>query len=175
MIRDVERVAAGSYQRGIGVGFQDDRETRQRLLYQVREGWLRAHVLYLDKIPAAFWVGSLYDGVYYSDYLSYHSEYGKHSPGTILQLHVFQQLCFNGIRCVDFGPGDARYKRQFGASMQAQATLYIYPTTIKGILLNLTRSLVTVTNAAAKAVSARLGMLQKLKKTLRRPLDEKSS
>jgi hypothetical protein len=41
-----ESIARKSYQRGIGVGFSDSREVRERLRFEARQGWLRSFVLH---------------------------------------------------------------------------------------------------------------------------------
>ena len=63
LCRQMEAVAARTYQRGLGAGFRDDREHRDRLSLFARQGTLRIMLLEVDGQPAAFWLGIAYRGV----------------------------------------------------------------------------------------------------------------
>ena len=141
MVRDVETVAAKSYQRGLGVGFHDNQGTRQGISYQMARGKYLAYVLYLEGKPSAFWLGSLYGSVFYSDYLGFDPTFSGYSPGTYLQTKVLQDLLIRQATGIDFGPGDARYKGQWGTVCHEEVTLYVFPPSFRGIALNLLRTL----------------------------------
>src|SRR5271157_3511930 len=71
LIQDVEQIAKKTYQRGLGVGFADGPELRQRILLEAERGWLRARILYIAGTPAAFWIGNLYGDTFHSNYMGY--------------------------------------------------------------------------------------------------------
>ncbi len=167
MMRDVETVAAKSYQRGLRVGFHDDQETRQGISYQMTNGRYLAYVLYLDGKPSAFWLGSLYGSVFYSDYLGFDPAFSGYSPGTFVQTKVLQDLLIRQATRVDFGPGDARYKAQWGTACQEEVTLYVFPSAFHGVALNLLRTLSALGNKAGKALIIGVGVLPRLKRILR--------
>ncbi len=64
MTADTERVAATTYQRGLGVGFSDTEIIRELLGLEATKGWLRGYILYLGEQPCAFWIGRVYNGVF---------------------------------------------------------------------------------------------------------------
>lgn len=69
LVADVEEVARKSYQRGLNVGYSESPDIRARLEFDAAKGWLVAYVLYFDDRPCAFWIGSLRERVFLSNYL----------------------------------------------------------------------------------------------------------
>lgn len=167
MLRDIECVAAKSYQRKIGVGFHDTELLRQHVLLQARKGWLRGYVLYVGANPIAFSLGCLYGGVFYSDDIAFDPDFSRYSPGTVLQARVLEDLCARQASGIDFGPGDALYKARFGTMRRDQASLYLFPSTFRGVALNSLRTLTALANEAAKAVVGGAGVLPRIKRALR--------
>jgi hypothetical protein len=167
MINDVETVAAKSYQRGLQVGFVDNETTRRALSSEMAKGRYLGYALYLQGKPSAFWLGSFLDFVFYSDYLGFDPAFSECSPGTYLQTKVLENLLVRQAIRVDFGPGDARYKAQWGTTCHQEVTLYAFPPTFEGTALNLLRILTTLVNNAAKAVAGGLGILPRVRKALR--------
>lgn len=167
IVRDVESVAVKSYQRALHVGFCDNPATRQSISSQLQKGRYLGYLLYLEGKLAAFWLGSFFDQVFYSDYLAFDPEYSDYSAGIYLQAKVLEDLIARKAIRIDFGPGDARYKSQLGTSCQQEVTLHMFPSTIPGITLNMLRILTTVGNRSAKGLAQRLGILSRLKKVFR--------
>ena len=89
---DAEVVARKSYQRGLGVGFENSLLMRRRLEFESRKGWLRGYILYIEDRPCAFWIGSLRDGTFYSDFLGYDPDRAEYSPGMYLVINVLEEL-----------------------------------------------------------------------------------
>jgi len=144
MIRDVESVAALTYQRGLGAGFQDSEEERQRLQLKAERGWLRSFILYVEDKPCAFWVGTLYKRTFHSDHMGFDPTYRQHSPGTYLLIKMLEEFCSQGaardIDAVDFGLGDAEYKRIVCNQEWIDASPCIFAPNIKGVVLNAYRT-----------------------------------
>jgi CelD/BcsL family acetyltransferase involved in cellulose biosynthesis len=167
---DAERVASRSYQRGIDVGFARTDSIRRRLELVAEQGWLRAWVLYLGGTPAAFWIGTLREGAFLSDYLAYDSELANLAPGTYLTMKVLEELqdTPSGVSLVDFGPGDAAYKARFGTSEQTTANLYLFASTWRGLCASTLQAGANFATSAAKRALARLGALDRIKRGQRR-------
>jgi Acetyltransferase (GNAT) domain len=170
MAQDVEQVAKTSYQRGLGVGFVDTEEMREGLRLMAARGWLRGYVLYLGDRPCAFWVGDINQGTFGSDYIGFDSEFGKYSPGMFLTTKVIEGFCCDDgerVSDIDFGPGNAQYKEILSNQRWHETALHIFAPSLKGISLNLTRTVVAGADQAIKKVLASTGLLQKIKKKLR--------
>jgi hypothetical protein len=179
MFRDVEEVAKKTYQRGLGVGFGDTPLMRGRLGLEAERGWLRAYVLYLAGRPCAFWVGKLYNETFHSDSMGYDSEYRKYSPGMFVVMSVIEGFCNpmnnDAVRVVDFGLGDAEYKRDLGNSEWREASLYLFAPTVGGLGLNLFRTPAALANRLAKEYLDKASLLLKAKRIWRNQLRQQAS
>ncbi len=167
MIRDIEAVSRKTYQRGLGVGFIDNAETRARLRLEAERGWLRGFVLYLANQPCAFWLGTIYKGTFHSNFMGYDPAHAKHSPGMFLITRVVESLCgaeeADKLREVDFGLGDAQYKEVLGTSVWQEAGVYIFAPSAKGILLNFLKTSLGVLDRIGRKVLGRTKLLPGLK------------
>jgi len=163
----LEEVAKGTYQRGLGVGFQDTEEMRRRLRFCARKGWLRTYVLTIAGKPCAFWVGTLSNDSFLSDYNAYKPEYRNYSLGTYLLIYVVEEFCKAGVKNVDFGFGPAEYKERFGNSVLMESSVCIFSSRPKGLLLNVVRSMTCSIDSAARKLLERTNLLSKIKKLWR--------
>jgi hypothetical protein len=167
MFQDVERVARGSYQRGLGVGFVDTPGMRQGLGRMAEKGWLRAYVLYLGERPCAFWIGDVNRGTFGSDYIGFDTEFAKYSPGMFLITKVIEDFCDGnreGVTGIDFGPGNAQYKEVLSNQSWQETCVYIFAPSFKGIGLNFLRSSIGGVELTLKKALERTNLLQKIKK-----------
>jgi hypothetical protein len=170
MVRDVEQVARTSYQRGLGVGFIDSPKMREGLRLKAEKGWLRAYVLYLAGRPCAFWVGDMNQGTFGGDYVGFDPEFGKYSPGMFLLTKVLEGFCDGnreGVSAVNYGPGYAQYKELLSNQRWQEASVYIFAPSLKGISLNLVRTIVAGMDQTIKRALEGIGLLQKIKKVWR--------
>ena len=166
MIQDVEQIAE-VYQRGLGVGFMDGPEKREGLRLMAEKGWLRAYVFYLAERPCAFWIGDINGGTFGSDYVGHDAEFGKYSPGMFLINKVIEGFCdgnHEGVTGVDFSPGNAQYKEVLSNHRWRETSVYIFAPSLKGIGLNLVRSLTVGMDQTIKKALLRTNLLQKPKK-----------
>ena len=170
LIRDVEHVAAKSYQRGLGVGFVVNAATREHLRLKARRGWLRAYVLYIEERPCAFWIGDINGATFGSDYIGYDAEFAGHSPGMYLVMKVIESFCDGnreGVTEVDFGQGHAQYKQVLANEEWTESLVQIFAPTVKGISLNLVRTLLDGMNQSTKKALASTSLLQKIRRKWR--------
>lgn len=143
---DAEEISKKTYQYAFGGGFvhsfADDRERSALLTLLAEHGWLLAYILYIEGKPCAFEGGIVYNGIYYSDYCGYDYEYSAYEPGTILQIHIIDELCQdNEVEYIDFGWMDVAYKRRFCDLKWEEASFRIFRPAFKGVMLNTIRVL----------------------------------
>jgi hypothetical protein len=170
LICDSERVAATTYQRGLGVGFSTSRQIRELLTLEATKGWLRGYILYVHDRPCAFWIGCVYNSVFLSEYLGHDPEYGKYSPGIYLLVHVMEELCREGLTGIDFGIGEAAYKQRFGTHKWDESLIYLYAPTFKGMKVKVLRATAMLITRTTKTILGRTTLLDRLKKFWRQHL-----
>jgi hypothetical protein len=172
MIQDVEGIARKTYQRGLGVGFTDNPEMHRRLSLEAEKNWLRGYVLYVQNVPWAFWIGTLYLGTFHSDFMGYDPNLGKYSPGMFLIVKVIEDFCNRNdsgdqVSKIDFGLGDAQYKEVLGDHEWNDASLYIFSPRFRGVSLNLVRTPAAMLDRAARRAIEQIGLLGRIKRKWR--------
>lgn len=143
MMRDVEAIAARTYQRSLGVGVGNSSEERARFRFKAEKGWLRIYILYVGDKPCAFWCGTLYRGTLHSDFMGYDPAVGHLSPGMYLLVSVIESFCRREnreVQAIDFGLGEAQYKRLLCSEEWRDASPCIFAPNIRGILCNAYRT-----------------------------------
>lgn len=168
---DVEEIAKHTYHRGMSAGFTDNLDERNLFKQLAKNRALRGYVLYVKERPAAFWMGRQYHNTFYLAYTGYLPEYEKYELGTILFLRMLEDLIDDKtISYIDFGFGDAAYKRRFGDSSWEESSVYLFPHTTKGFLLNTARTFTALTYQLSIQILQRFNLLEKVKKIWRRKL-----
>lgn len=165
---DVLQVARKTYQWGLGVGFRDDAEHRDRLKLEASKGWHRGYILCINDQPAAFWICIVYQGVVYSAFTGYDPQFRKYEIGTILFLRMIEALGREQIKLLDFGPGTALYKERFGDASIHEATVCTFASSARGLFLNTLRIVTEGPLQTGRACLRRLGVEQRVKKAWRR-------
>ncbi len=174
VIPRLEEIATKTYQRRLGVGFQDTEKMRQRLNLCARKGWLRIYLLSFGDRLCAFWVGTVYDEIFVSDYLGYEPEFRKYSPGSFLLIAMIEELCREGVKAIDFGFGGGRYKEQFGNCQCLESSVYIFAPSVKGLVLNAVRTTTGVISDTVRKALQRTNLLSPIKRLWRGRLNETS-
>jgi hypothetical protein len=170
IIPNIEAVAEKTYQRGLGVGFADTPEIRRKLQFFAEKGWLRAYILYLDDKPCAFDIGTVHDGMFAGEFAGYDPYFRDHSVGSFIMITMIEDLCRQGVKVADFGAGQAEYKRNFSNCQTMEADIHIFAPSIKGVALNMLRTVTESTDRALKKMLERTMLLQALKKLWRNRL-----
>jgi hypothetical protein len=171
---DFEAIAAGTYQRGLGTGFEATPERRALLTLGSQRGWLRAYALYHRDTPIAFWHGWAYRRTYFSSSTGYDPRYAEHRVGIHLLMHVINDLIADpGVDVLDYGFGDAEYKRQYGTSSFPEQDVLVFAPTARGIGVNLVRTgIIGSANLTKRSLDA-MGLTDRVKKRWRRWLRER--
>lgn len=170
LAHDLEAVSEKTYQHGLGAGFIRNSEQRERLALGRRRGWLRGIVLHVNDRPCAFWIGSVYKGVFFSEGTGFDPEFRKYEVGTQVFLKLVEKLCREGVKEIDFGLGDALYKQRFGDECWEEGSVYLFAPSLKGKRLNLVRTALEGPALAARRTLTRLGWEQRMKTFWRRKL-----
>ena len=164
-----------TYQHVLGVGFTDERVQRVLTELAMDRGWFRGYVLYLNDAPAAFWHGNAYHGVFGIGATGFDPAFADARPGTYLLMRVVEDLAADdSVHTLDFGFGDADYKRNFGDERRLEEDVVLVERRAKPIVVNLARTGVLGTAWAARASAERLGAVGKLRRRRREQLAGKA-
>jgi CelD/BcsL family acetyltransferase involved in cellulose biosynthesis len=168
---DIEPVSATTYQRALGVSFGDTPKDRERTRVSFEHGWFRGYVLYLDGVPRAFHHGELYRGRFRHGRPGYDPDYANLRIGTYLLLRVFEDLIAHpNASVVDYGVGDADYKRRFGTRSWREGSVVVYAPTFRALRVNATRTTLLGAVRLAKRVFGKGATYQRIRRAWRRRL-----
>jgi CelD/BcsL family acetyltransferase involved in cellulose biosynthesis len=171
LFRDVEAVAAKTYQHGLGVAFADTEDDKALILLALERGWFRAYVLYVGGVPIAFWQGSVYARTFHTGTPGYDPGFANYGIGRYLLVRVIEQLCDDDeVDDIDYGFGDAEYKRRFGNESWEEADVLLFARRFRPLWVNIIRTTLATTLDLAKRVLARAGLVARLKRRWRRRL-----
>lgn len=123
----VARISARSWQhRVLGPTAADTDRSLSAFRDLARRGILRSFLLRCGPEPCAFVVGYQFDGVYYYAQVGYNETLGHLSPGTSL-LYLLLEALFrkNTPWALNFGIGDAVYKRRFANRQISDASVFL--------------------------------------------------
>lgn len=166
----LEEVASRTYQRGLDAGFMDNEEHRQRFALFARQGRLRVQLLEIDGRIRAFWLGTVWQDVFYLSETSYDPDLRRYDVGTLSFIRMADEAALEGVRRLDFGLGDALYKQRFGDQSWREATVWLFAPTVKGMALRSILRLSIMLDKAARLILQRVKLADKLKTRWRRSL-----
>jgi len=165
-------IARQTYQARLGAGFEDTALWRRVLETEAEKGRLRCHVLFSKGIPIAYQIGTVYGGRYNLECIGYVPAFREFSPGTVLLLQTFEEISADGCSIVDYGFGDADYKRVYGTSSVNEAVFHLYG---RGVRAKISRRIELVVMGCARWSSdgiAKTGSLRALKRLWRSHLSK---
>jgi CelD/BcsL family acetyltransferase involved in cellulose biosynthesis len=168
LFRDSEVVHRKTYQSALGVGFSTGDLHRRLTELAMARGWFRGYVLYLGGQPVAFWHGNAYHGTFGLGATGYDPAYAGDRPGGFLLMRLIEDLCADdAIHTLDFGFGDATYKRQLGDESRLEEDVAVFAPTAKAVAVNLARTTLHSATGVARRALARSGRLARAKKRWR--------
>lgn len=165
---DAHSVAERTYQHGLGAAITEAPALRSLIELAAARDWFRAWVLSIDGTPAAFWHGIAWRKVFSIGVPGFDPAYAQQRIGTYVLMKAIEDLCADeAVETLDFGFGDAEYKRRFGTERWEEEDVLVYARTFRGLRVNLTRTVVLKTAGAARRIAARTSALQELKRRWR--------
>ena len=168
--RDAARVSAKTYQGGLGVGVREDDELQRALVaLGVERGWFRGYVLSIDDEPAAFWHGYAYAGSFRTMVPGYDPAYGRLNIGTYVLMKLVAELCEDpAVNELDFGFGDAEYKRRFGDRSWQEHDVAVFSPSAKAMGVHSVRSTLLTGVGVGRYVVQESGRVDRVKRAWRR-------
>jgi hypothetical protein len=176
LMHDVEKVASKSYQRGLGVGFINNEETRKRFVVGLKRNWLKSYLLYIKGEPAAFWNAWHYGETLSMESTGFLSEYREYHLGIYLLMKVIEEsIRAQLVKYLSFGPGDGEYKRIYCNEGQQEASIHVFAPKCRGIVLNAERTVITSADRLGRMCLHHLGIYKVIKKKWRQFLSKQAN
>jgi hypothetical protein len=168
LFADSELVHRETYQHILGVGFSDETVQRRLAELSAERGWFRGYMLYLRDTPVAFWHGNAYRGVFGIGATGFDPAFAEDRPGTYLLMRAVDDLCADeSVHTLDFGFGDADYKRHFGDGFIEEEDVVVFAGKPRGVAVNALQTALGGLTAVGRAVAARTGSLGTLRRRRR--------
>lgn len=168
LLDDMRAVAAGSYQRGLGVSVVDSPLQVALIETAHRHGWLRVWMLYLDDRPVAFWWGIVRGRTLSIGSPGFLPEFAKDRVGYYTLRRLLEDACTDpDVSTVDFGPGDADYKERFGTRRTEVADVLLFAGRVRPVLLHAMLTAQDRGLALLRAAAQRTGQERALRQRLR--------
>ena len=157
-----------TYQSVLGVGFSDENVQRRLAELAADRGWFRGYLLYLREKPVAFWHGNAYRGSFGIASTGFDPAYADDRPGTYLLMRAVDDLSREGsAQVIDFGFGDADYKRHFGDAFVEEQDVGVFERRFRTIGLNAVHSALGGATSAGRTVAGATGALTSLRRRRR--------
>jgi CelD/BcsL family acetyltransferase involved in cellulose biosynthesis len=168
LCKQIESVAALTYQRGLGAGFFDDEEHRRRFTIFAQQHALRVQLLEVGDRVSAFWIGLVFGDTFHSWATGYRPEVAEFDAGTLTLAKTLDELANEGVRVFDFGLGEAHYKVRFGDTSWRETSPRVFAHTLKGHTLRCVLACFGQIDNAARRILDSARALDKVKTAWRR-------
>jgi CelD/BcsL family acetyltransferase involved in cellulose biosynthesis len=164
LVRDLDLVSRGTYQRVLGAGFSASAEQSALAAVGLEQGRLRAYVLYRSEEPLAYWLCSTHDGTIFLRTTGFDPAYATHRVGVFLLMHVIEDAIADPeLRVLDFGPGDAPYKQQFSSEGRLERSVVVFGPSFRGRWINATRTAILGSGLLARRALDAFGMTERVR------------
>lgn len=156
----LERAAAVSrrswQQRSLGIGIGCDGSWCKRFEDLATRRILRAYILEAGETPCAFVIGYQYRGIFHYAEVGFDETYAEFSPGKVLLSLMLEDLhTHDAPQTVNFGVGDAVYKRRFANRERSDLSCLIMRRGLRNSVLAELHSAFTMFVRIAKRVIGR--------------------
>ena len=123
-----DRISSRSWQhRVLGRRIGADRSYVDKFRDLARRSLLRAFLLKCGPEPCAFVVGYQFEGVYHYEEIGFDPSFAHLSPGTTLLYLILEEFSRrNPPSALNFGIGDAPYKRRFANREGRDASVVLF-------------------------------------------------
>ena len=170
------QVSHSTYQHGLGWGFAGDSRIRDILTAAARQGWLCMSVLFINGEVGAFQLGLHYGKKYMLEQIGFDPKWKRLEIGTVLFLKVLEDICADpDTESIDFGFGDADYKRSYGDKQWQEASVYIFAPRLYPVFINMLRTSATGLNRSLKYILNRTDLTGWVKRRWRNLLQRRAS
>ncbi len=163
-LRSRSRKTRFGVRRSAGAGFVDTPEERAVTEVGLEHGWVRAYVLYRRDEPIAYWLCSVHRGTILLRTTGFDHAYASHRVGVYLLMRVIEDACADpALHVLDFGPGDAPYKRHFSSESLQERSIVVFAPTTRGRRINGLRTVILGSALLARRAADATNLTERIK------------
>jgi CelD/BcsL family acetyltransferase involved in cellulose biosynthesis len=162
-------LSAKTYQdRLLGLGLPDTDTFRAELYEHAARGTMRGYLLFHRGQPIAFgYCAGMRDCLRFV-FTGYDPAFAAWSPGIVLVHEMLRSLAGEGcFRVLDFGSGEAQYKRLFATASRLCTTVFFFRPSPRHLIKVLAHRGCIAVSDGCTAAAERLGIKSRLKRLLR--------
>jgi hypothetical protein len=153
----------------LGLRVHNDEVERRQLETLAEKGALRSYLLRKEGCPAAFLVGNQFRGYFNYEEVGYDRNLAQDSPGQVLLVQAIDDLLeHDSPAWLDFGGGDADYKRLFANHRSSSGNVLLVPRSLPLDGLFAYAALCRRTGAIARRIAGRMGLTTRFRQMIRR-------
>jgi CelD/BcsL family acetyltransferase involved in cellulose biosynthesis len=148
-------------------GLRNTERFDRRYRFAADHGWFRSYVLFCGEVPCAFLGGYQWKGRYYTDEIGFDPAFTKHSPGTVLQMMMIQDMfAYEKPELIDFGSYD-KYKEELSNDNYTHCDMILFRRRVYCRLVQTAHyGCRMITKAAVRTLQA-MNLKSRLKKRVR--------
>jgi hypothetical protein len=166
-------ISEHTYHAGLGAGLVNDPQTQEMMKTASRQGWLRMSILYIKDEPCSFQLGLRYGKSYFLEQLGFNPSWKQWNVGTYLFNKVLEELCLDPhVEELNFGFGDAQYKRTYATEHWDEASVYIFASRRYPLFINTLQTGIMALNLSLECLSNKVGAVGWIKRRWRDLLEK---
>ena len=173
-VAEAAAVTRAGYQSALGAGLGDSDIQRAILHAAAARGAMRCYLLRAQGQTLAFQCGIMVGARYHLQATAYLPAFAGFSPGQVLLVRVLRDLADDGLTGIDYGLGDAHYKRVFGTCCWEEQTLRLVANTPRGLAARWIVRSTSAVDRVARTLASRTGSAGPIKKWWRSTLRRRS-
>jgi CelD/BcsL family acetyltransferase involved in cellulose biosynthesis len=113
----------------------------------------------------AFAAGEAYAGRFYYGIPGYDPAYREYRVGMYVLMKMIEDLCEDeSVTVIDFGPGDAEYKRSYGDRSWPEAEVHLFAPRLRPVSINVARAAILGANDGLASAAQTLGVVGRVKR-----------
>jgi CelD/BcsL family acetyltransferase involved in cellulose biosynthesis len=162
-------VSRKTYQRRLlDVGLPETAAFQAELLARAERDTMRGYLLFHDGIPIAYGYCVVNGDCLRFKHIGYDPAYRDWSAGNVLIAEALRcAIGENRFAIIDFGSGEAQYKRTFATGSLRCATVFFFRPTLRRLVTVAAHRACTIASDVCASVADRIGIKQRLKRHAR--------
>jgi CelD/BcsL family acetyltransferase involved in cellulose biosynthesis len=173
-LRQADTILASSYQHALTGDATTVDPMNAILRVAADNGQLCCFLLRGDDRIIAFQKGVICGDTFWLLSTAFDARHRRHSPGQVLLFRAMRHLHAIGVRTIDYGFGDARYKQIYGTEYRREMTLHLYSRTTPAQIARYQRAFIDGFVSRAQSIMGQLRLSNYVRRIWRSHLERRA-